>query len=236
MIRLQKYLADAGVCSRRKAEEFITEGKITVNNEIIKELGTKIDENSDVVKYKGKIVKAFENKVYIMLNKPTGYVCTAKDERDRPIVLDLIKGVKERIFPIGRLDYNSSGLLLLTNDGELTYKLTHPKHEVDKTYVIKIKGVPEESEIDKLREGVMLEGKKTLPANINIIERSDKWAKIQISIHEGRNRQIRKMFDIINHPVIKLKRISMGKIQIGILREGEWRHLTLEEIAYLMKI
>jgi len=236
MIRLQKYLADAGICSRRKAEELILEKKISVNEKIVRELGTKVDEQKDIIRYKGKIITPPGKKVYILINKPKGYVSTTKDDLNRRSVLDLIKGIKCRIFPVGRLDYNSSGLLILTNDGELTYKLTHPKHQIEKKYWIKIRGAPDESELDKLRNGIDLDGCKTLPAKVKIIDKKERWIKLEIIIQEGRNRQIRRMCEAIGCLVIKLKRISLGKINLGNLREGQWRHLSSEETEYLKRL
>lgn len=235
MVRLQKYLADAGICSRRKAEELILEGKVIVNNQVVKELGVKIDEG-DEVKYKGKVIKVNNEKVYLILNKPVGYVTTVDDELERPTVMEFIKKVKQRVYPVGRLDYNSSGLLLLTNDGEITNKLTHPSHELQKVYQVKVRGVVSEAAINKFKSGVIIDGKKTLPAEAKIIEASEKWTKLEVGIKEGRNRQIRKMFEVLNYPVVKLKRISIGKLTLENLQPGDWRYLRPYEIEYLKNL
>ena len=169
MERLQKYMADCGVASRRHAEELITKGFVKVNGNVVTELGTKIDEKKDVVEYKGKVIKPENKKVYIMLNKPEGYVTTARDQFNRPTVLDLVKDVKERLVPVGRLDYDTSGLLILTNDGDAVYKLTHPKNEINKVYEAKLFGVPDSNTINLFRNGIMIDGKKTRPAKIELL-------------------------------------------------------------------
>ncbi len=238
-VRLQKYLADAGVASRRKAEELIAQGKVTVNGEVVTEMGYKIDPKKDEITYLGQKVSAKDTKmVYVMLHKPVGYVTTAKEQFGRPAVVDLIKGIDARIFPVGRLDYDTSGLLLLTNDGELTYKLTHPKHDVDKTYIAKLYGIPDEGELQKFRRGVVIDGVRTKPAKIQIIEREKdgRFCTAEIIIHEGRNRQVRKMCDAIHHPVAQLKRVATGELKMGDLPKGKFRHLTDKEVKYLKKL
>lgn len=235
-IRLQKYLAQAGIASRRKAEELILKGEIKVNGKVITELGFQIDEKEDVVEHKGRRVKTQLEYTYIMLHKPRGYVTTVKDQFDRPTVLDLLKGVKTRVVPVGRLDYDTSGLLLLTNDGELTYTLTHPKHHIPKTYIATVKGVPKEEELDRLREGIRIENYVTSPAEVRNIEKTGTTSKIEITIHEGKNRQVRKMFDKIGYPVKKLKRISIGNIKLRNLPVGEFRPLLHDEVNYLTKM
>ena len=179
-----------------------------------------------------------KNHIYIVLNKPEGYITTVKDQFDRPNVLDLVTDIKERVYPIGRLDYETSGLLILTNDGDLTYKLTHPKHEVDKTYVALVKGQPTYEELKKFREGLDIEDYKTAPAKIRVVDVNEEknYSKCEIKIHEGRNRQVRKMCKAINHPVLRLRRIAMGEIRLKGLKVGEYRHLTKEEIKYLKSI
>ncbi len=237
--RLQKFLAEAGVASRRKAEELIAAGKVKVNGKTVTELGTKIDPGKDEVTYLDKKISKKETKmIYIMLHKPEGYVTTAKEQFGRPAVMDLVKGVNERIFPVGRLDYDTSGLLLLTNDGDLTYKLTHPKHDVDKTYLAKLYGVPDEGALQKFRRGVFIDGKRTKPAKIQIIdrERDGRFCTAEIIIHEGRNRQVRKMCEAIKHPVAQLKRVATGELRLGDLPKGKFRHLTEKEIKYLKKL
>ncbi|MGL4791008.1 MAG: pseudouridine synthase [Anaerotignaceae bacterium] len=232
-IRLQKYLADAGVASRRKAEELILEGKISVNGEVVTELGVKVDENTDSVFYNGKRVVNNQRLVYVMLHKPEGFVTTAKDQFDRPTVIDLVKGVNERIVPVGRLDYDTSGLLILTNDGDLTYKLTHPKHLVNKVYMAKLFGRPDQNDINQFKWGVSIEGKRCEPARIEIVEDLGKYTMCKITITEGRNRQVRKMCEAIKHPVATLKRVATGELELGELPKGKYRLLTEKEIKYL---
>ena len=237
--RLQKFLAEAGVASRRKAEELIVQGKVKVNGKVVTQMGMKIDPAKDEVTYLDKKVTTKDTKmVYIMLYKPEGYVTTAKEQFGRPAVMDLIKGVKERIFPVGRLDYDTSGLLLLTNDGDLTYKLTHPKHDVDKTYIAKLYGIPDEGALQKFRRGVVIDGKRTKPAKIQIIDKDKdgRFCTAEIIIHEGRNRQVRKMCEAIKHPVAQLKRVATGELKLGDLQKGKYRHLTEKEIKYLKKL
>ncbi|WP_250277691.1 pseudouridine synthase [[Clostridium] colinum] len=235
MVRLQKFLADCGICSRRKAEEHILLGDVKVNGKIISELGTKIDENKDKVYFKDKLIKLEQKKVYIMLNKPEGCVTTVKEQFDRKIVFDYIN-IKERVVPVGRLDYDTSGLLILTNDGDLTYKLTHPKHNVKKIYIAKVYGVPSKEKLEKFKTGVIIDGYKTAPADIKILEKNDKYSILKIIITEGKNRQVRKMCEAIGHKVVSLKRIAIEKISIGNLKIGEYRYLTKDEISYLKKI
>lgn len=238
-VRLQKYLADAGVASRRKAEELIARGKVKVNGKVVTEMGCKIDPKKDEVLYLDKKISTKDTKlVYIMLHKPAGYVTTAKEQFGRPSVLDLIKGVDERIYPVGRLDYDTSGLLLLTNDGDLTYKLTHPKHDVDKTYIAKLYGVPDEGALQKFRRGVIIDGVRTKPAKIQIIdkEKDMRFCTAEIIIHEGRNRQVRKMCEAIKHPVAQLQRVATGDLTMGDLQKGKFRHLTEKEVKYLKKL
>lgn len=237
--RLQKFLAEAGVASRRKAEELIAAGRVKVNGVVIKEQGVKIDPRKDKVEFDGKALsQKAEKKVYLMLHKPEGYVTTSKEQFGRPAVLDLIHGVPERIFPVGRLDYDTSGLLLLTNDGDLTYRLTHPKHDVDKTYIAKLYGVPDDGDLQKFRRGVAIDGRKTSPAKIQIISREKdlRFCTVEIQIHEGRNRQVRKMCDAIHHPVAQLKRIATGELKLGDLPKGKYRFLTEQEIKYLKSL
>lgn len=235
-IRLQKYLADAGIASRRKAEELILAGKVVVNGKVVKELGTKVDSQKDTVLFEGKPVSGHEKMVYLMLHKPEGFVTTAKEQFGRPAVLDLIKGVSERIFPVGRLDYDTSGLLLLTNDGDLTFRLTHPKHDIEKVYEAKVFGVPEQSDIYEFNKGVLVEGKRTKPAKLVVLEKGEKYATVKITISEGRNRQVRKMCKEIKHPVAMLKRVATGELSLGDLQKGKWRYLTDKEVDYLKNL
>ncbi len=237
-MRINKYIASCGIASRRKAEELILENRVKVNGKVINELSLKIDEKKDKVEVDGKIIGLEEELVYIMLNKPEGYVTTVKDQFDRKSVVDLVKDVKVRVYPIGRLDYETSGLLLLTNDGDLTYKLTHPKHEVDKTYVATVKGIPNKSEIENFEKGLYIEDYKTSPAKIKIVKKNieKNYAVCEIKIHEGRNRQVRKMCKAINHPVMNLRRKAMGKIILRDVEIGKYRHLTKDEVEYLKKL
>ena len=229
--RLQKYLASAGIASRRKCEELILQGKIEVNGKVVTELGTKVNEK-DIIKYNGRIVKPEEEKVYILLNKPIGYVTTAHEQFGRDKVLDLIK-INKRIVPVGRLDMYTSGALILTNDGELVNKLTHPKNEIDKTYNVTLKGKITEQEIEKLKTGVIIDNDYlTKPAKVKIlkIDENKNISRIQITIHEGKNRQIRKMCEAIDKKVIALHRSKIGKLDVKDLKPGEWRYLNLNEI------
>lgn len=235
-VRLQKFLAKAGIASRRKSEQLILSGKVKVNNEVVRELGSKVDPETDAVFYKDQRVKPEENKVYYMLNKPEGYVTTVKDEKGRKTVIDLLSQVEERIYPIGRLDYDTSGLLLLTNDGDITYVVTHPKHEIEKTYIATIRGIPGNQQLQAFRSGLLIEDRKTAKAKINIINKKKASATVSITIIEGRNRQVRKMCAAIGHPVITLKRVSIGAIHLGNLPLGKSRLLTTKEIAYLKSL
>ena len=237
-MRINKYIALCGVASRRKAEELILAGKIKVNDNIVTELSYQVDEENDVVKVDDKIIKEENKLVYILLNKPEGYITTVKDQFDREGVLDLVTDIKERVYPIGRLDYETSGLLLLTNDGDLTYKLTHPKHEVDKTYVARVKGKLTPDEIKMFKSGLKIEDYVTAPAKLKVIRYDEKTnvSLLEIKIHEGKNRQVRKMCKAINHPVLRLKRTAMGKIRIGECEIGKYRYLTEDEVKYLKSI
>ncbi|MEF9990638.1 MAG: pseudouridine synthase [Romboutsia sp.] len=237
-MRINKYIASCGVASRRKSEEIILSGRVTVNGNVVGELSFNIDENKDIVEIDGKKIALSERPVYIVLNKPEGYITTVKDQFDRPSVLDLVTDINERVYPIGRLDYETSGLLILTNDGDLTYKLTHPKHEVDKTYIARMKGIPTEEEMKNFEAGLLIEDYKTAPAKIKMLEYNNEknFAKCEIKIHEGRNRQVRKMCRAINHPVLNLKRVSVGKITLQSVKIGEYRHLSEDEIKYLKNI
>ena len=237
-MRINKYIALCGVASRRKAEELILAGRVTVNDEVMTELSYKVDEENDIVKVDDKLIKEENKLVYILLNKPEGYITTVKDQFDRPSVLDLVSDIKERVYPIGRLDYETSGLLLLTNDGDLTYKLTHPKHEVDKTYVARVKGKLTKEEIERFKTGLKIEDYTTAPAKLKVIKYDEQRdsSLLEIKIHEGKNRQVRKMCKAINHPVLRLRRSAMGKIKIGDCEIGKYRYLTEDEIKYLKNI
>ena len=231
-IRLQKYMADCGVASRRKCEEIIASGNVKVNGITVTELGTKVTD-ADEISVNGEIVKKVSKKLYIAMNKPVGYITSASDEFNRPTVINLIEDeIHTRVYPVGRLDYDTEGLLILTNDGDLTYKLTHPKHAVYKTYVATLNDVPHPRDIERLKKGVVVDGKKTQQPKVN-------WLKdniIEISISEGRNRQVRKMFQAIGYEVVNLKRIAIGNLVIGNIPLGRWRHLGVAEINYLKSL
>ncbi|MBE7035212.1 MAG: rRNA pseudouridine synthase [Ruminococcaceae bacterium] len=232
-MRLQKFLALCGCASRRAAENLITDGRVCVNGVPVTTLGTKIDPEADFVTVDQKPVTKPEEKVYIMLNKPAGYVTTAKDNFNRQTVLDLIPDSLGRLYPVGRLDYDTQGLLLLTNDGELTNRLTHPRHQVNKTYLALVAGFPSNEDIEALQKGVMIDGKKTQPAKVIIVGKTENATKLSITIHEGRNRQVRKMCAAIGHATISLTRIAEGPIKLGDLALGSWRHLTEDEVRKL---
>ena len=234
-IRLQKYLANAGVASRRKCEELILEGKVFVNGEVVKELGTKINPAVDKVTYCGKLINKNEKLVYILLNKPIGYVTSAKDQFNRETVLDLVK-IKERIVPVGRLDMYTSGALILTNDGDFVYKITHPKHEVTKTYTVTLNGIIENSAVEKLRNGVEIEDYIARPAKVKILKTDEEKniSRLEITIHEGKNRQVRKMCEAVGSKVIALHRTKIGDIEVKDLKIGKWRYLTDTEVKKLL--
>ena len=236
-MRLQKFLAHCGVASRRKCEKMIQEGMVKVNGELIKELGYKVSPKIDIVEFKDKRVYLKENKTYILLNKPIGYITTVKDPFNRKTIMDLISSdIDERIYPVGRLDYDSEGMIIMTNDGKITYKLTHPRYEINKEYMALIDGVPTIEKINSFRNGLQIEDYITSNAKFNIIRIQKGNAVVQIVIHEGRNRQIRKMCDKIGHPILSLKRIKIGEILLGDLPSGQWRFLSEAEINYLTKI
>jgi 23S rRNA pseudouridine2605 synthase len=235
MERLQKVLAEAGVASRRKCEELITAGRVKVNDEVITTLGVKVDASKDVIHVDGRAIRQ-EKKVYVLFNKPKGVITSASDPGGRKIVTDFLKIIKERIYPVGRLDYDTEGLLLLTNDGEFANLLTHPKHHVPRTYHATVKGVPHGSLLDKLREGIQLEDGITAPAEVDYhdISPDNKETIVQITIYEGRNRQVRRMFDAIQFPVMKLKRVQFGPIFLTGVPRGKFRHLDPKEVKELI--
>ncbi|MEG6565878.1 pseudouridine synthase [Thermoanaerobacterium saccharolyticum] len=235
MERLQKYLAECGIASRRKCEQLILAGEVKVNGETIRKLGIKVDPNKDVVEYNGKVVTKVNKNIYIMLNKPVGYLTTVKDQFDRPSVIDLVN-IDDRVYPIGRLDYDTSGLLLLTNDGDLANKLMHPKNKINKVYIAQIKGVPDKMKLDMFRNGLCIDNYKTAKAEIDILKVANGNSTVRIVIREGRNRQIRKMCELIGHPVLKLKRVKIGNLDIGNLKTGQWRYLSKDEVEYLKKL
>lgn len=236
--RLQKFIANQGICSRRKAEEYITSGRIKVNGNIIMELGTKINPNKDVVEVDGKKISNIAGKkVYILLNKPIGYVTTTRDQFNRNTVLDLVN-VKEKILPVGRLDMYTSGAIILSNDGDFIYKITHPKYEVEKTYNVTLKGQVTDEEIEQLRNGVQIENYVTGKAKVKIlrIDKEKDLSRVEIIIHEGKNREVRKMCEAIGRKVLALHRTKIGNISVKDLRLGTWRYLKPNEIKSLLDI
>lgn len=235
-VRLQKLLAQAGVASRRASEKLILEGKVWVNGKKITQLGTKVDPENDIITVNGKEIKLCEKKIYILLNKPSGYVSTVKDPQGRKTVIDLLDNVKERVYPVGRLDYDTEGLLLLTNDGDFTYALTHPKFQIEKTYIALVKGIPDHEDLQRLQQGIKLSDGLTAPAKANILRRFSGQAEVQLTIHEGRNRQVRRMLEAVGHPVIKLKRIAIGNLTLGKLPLGKYRYLTPQEVRALLAL
>ena len=234
--RLQKYLANNGIASRRKCEELISQGRVKVNDKVVTELGTKIDLDQDIVKFDEKEVKPIKKMVYILLNKPIGYVTTADDQFGRDTVLDLVK-VKERIVPVGRLDMYTSGALILTNDGDFVYKVTHPKHEIDKTYTVTVKGIVQNSEVEQLRKGVKIDDYITKPAKVKILKTDTEKdiSRLEITIHEGKNRQVRKMCEAVNRKVLALHRSKIGNIGVKDIELGKWRYLQESEVQKLIK-
>ena len=234
-MRLNRYIAEAGITSRRKADELTLNGNVKINGVVLKEPGY-IVQNGDVVEVNGTTIKPAAAKVYIMVNKPKGYITSLKDDMDRPVVTELITDIEERLFPIGRLDYNTSGMLLMTNDGELANKLMHPKHKVVKTYRARVSGVISRERIAQLRKGVDIGGFVTSKAEVEVIKQSDRSAIVEIKIHEGKNRQVRKMFAAVGNKVLDLERTAIGDLYIGHLREGHYRKLTKSEIEHLKQM
>lgn len=236
-VRLQKFLANCGIASRRKAEELILDGKVKVNGKVVIELGTKINPEKDVVEYENKVLNENANKIYILLNKPIGVVTTAKDQFNRETVLDLIK-IKERVIPVGRLDMYTSGALLLSNDGDFIYKITHPKHEINKTYNVTITGKITQEEVEKLKNGVIIDDSyMTKKAEVRIlkIDVEKNISRIEITIHEGKNRQVRKMCQAIGKKVLALHRAKIGDLNVKDLKLGTWRYLKPNEISKILK-
>jgi pseudouridine synthase len=244
LVRLNKFISSSGFTARRKADELIEAGRVTVNAEVVVSLGTKINPDEDTVRIDGELIKPPSEKkgkfIYILLNKPAGYVTTTSDEKNRPTVLDLVR-IKQRVYPVGRLDYDTEGLLLLTNDGELANKLMHPKYGVYKTYIVKINRPVDEKSLKRLREGVWIKGGspstplRTNKAKVNVVPKTE-GKQLRISINEGRNRQVRKMLEAVGCYVRKLKRIQYANLNLKGVEEGEWRYLNIEEIKKLKKI
>ena len=234
-MRINKYISQTGACSRRKAEEYIKEGIVTVNDAVVTDLATQISEN-DIVKLNGHVIKPQEEMVYYMLNKPKGYVTTMSDDRDRKSISSLTGDIGYRVYPVGRLDYESEGLLILTNDGDLTYKLTHPKFSIPKKYVVKVEGDLKESELAVLRAGVVIAGVRYAKCKVKLLGFSEGISRLEVVLFEGKNREIRKMFDAIGKNVVFLKRTEMAGIRLGGLKRGEIRPLKEQEIVMLKNL
>ena len=234
-MRLNKYIAQAGVASRRKADQLTENGAVRINGVVMKELGYDV-QPEDTVEVNGRVLRPAAKKIYLVLNKPKGYITTVSDEQGRPTVMDLITDVTERVFPVGRLDYNTTGLLILTNDGELSQRLTHPQHQVTKTYHARVTGVLSNERMNKLRSGVDIGGYVTAKARVEILKQSEKSTIVEIEISEGKNRQVRKMFTAVGCKVQELERVSIGEIRLGRLLQGHYRNLTAREVEYLKQL
>lgn len=234
--RIQKILAHAGIASRREAEKLILEGRITVNGRMVDTLGSKADPSKDHIKVDGKRITRIESKVTLLLNKPRNYLSTVEDPQERPTVMDLCKGVRQRVYPVGRLDFDAEGLLILTNDGGLANILTHPRFEIPRTYLAKVIGVPEEKDLNRLKRGVMLEDGRAKVFSCLVISDKEKHSWVRVVVTEGRNHLVKRIFSTIGHPVLKLKRVGFGPIQLGNLPMGQFRYLTDEEIEKIKKV
>ncbi|MCI5113802.1 MAG: rRNA pseudouridine synthase [Candidatus Electrothrix sp. AW1] len=232
MERIQKVIAHAGICSRRKAEEYIAQGRVKVNGTTVTQPGLKVDPQQAVVSVDGKPLQK-EKKVYVLLHKPRGYVTTLSDPQGRPIVTDLLPDIKERLFPVGRLDLDSEGALLLTNDGALTNQVLHPRYEVKKTYQATVRGFPKKADLQRLEQGIVLDNIKTWPAQLRILKKKKDATVVEIILHEGKKRQVRKMFQAVGYPVIRLKRTAYGRLHIGNLSEGTYRFLVKNDLKKL---
>ncbi len=236
--RLQKILSQAGIASRRAAEKLIAEGRVSVNGKTVREMGTKADLDVDHIKVDDRRIKSTQRQRYILLYKPAGYVTTRSDPQRRRTVLELLRGVKEYVYPVGRLDYDTEGLLLLTNDGDLAAKLTHPRHGVDRTYEARVAGIPNETALEKLRTGIPLDGKRTLPADVAMVNKArpskgEGEGVLVLTIREGRNRQVRRMLEAVGHPVRELVRTKFGPLTDKRMKPGDWRELTPDELRVL---
>jgi pseudouridine synthase len=235
--RLQKILSQAGIASRRASEQLMLDGRVTVNGATVRELGTKADASRDDIRVDGRRVKIVTAHRYLLLNKPRGYVTTRADEKHRPTVIDLLRGVSEYVYPVGRLDYESEGLLLLTNDGDLAARLTHPRHGVARVYEARVLGVPDERDLARLSRGLVIDGRRTGAADIRLLphSRDAKDATLVVTIREGRNRQVRRMCEAVGHPVTHLRRVAIGPIKDSTLKVGRWRELRPQEVERLRK-
>ena len=236
MERLQKLLSQAGVASRRASEQLMLDGRVTVNGTTVRELGTKADPGDDI-RVDGRRIKIASRRRYLLLNKPRGYMTTRSDPQGRPTVVDLLGGVCEYVYPVGRLDYDSEGLIILTNDGDLAARLTHPRHGVARVYEARVLGVPDAHDLDRLSRGIVIDGERTQPADVKLASprRDAKGATLVITIREGRNRQVRRMCEAMGHPVDQLRRVAIGPIRDAKLKPGSWRDLREDEVAVLRK-
>lgn len=234
-IRLNKFLSQTGTASRREADKMIAEGRVEVNGVAIQVLGYKIDDAKDRVEVDGKRVKKDKNLIYLMLNKPSGYLVTLKDPFSRPTIKDLLPSLKKKVFPVGRLDYDSEGLILFTNDGELAYRLTHPRFKIKKTYLVKVTGSPDPSNLSRLERGIFLDGRKTAPAKVSRLSDSPKKTLLRIEITEGRKREVKRMCEAVGHRVLQLKRVGFAGLTLGKLAKGNYRFLGQKEIDNLKK-
>ena len=240
--RLQKILSAAGVASRRAAEEYITGGRVTVNGSTVTELGTKADPRTDDIRVDGRRIKPATRRLYILMYKPRGYITSRSDPQGRPTVIDLLAkgGIRDYVYPVGRLDFDSEGLLLLTSDGDLAARLTHPSHEVEREYHARIRGVPDRHTIERLAKGIMIDGRKTSAAQVTLLKAIDATdgtdSVLSIVLHEGRNRQVRRMCEAVGHPVVRLRRVRIGPITDERIRPGEFRELDASEIAALRRV
>jgi 23S rRNA pseudouridine2605 synthase len=231
--RLQKIISAAGITSRRASETLILNGQVAVNGVVVTELGSKADPDKDTITVDGKPLKVGTQRLYILLNKPPGYITALKDSQSRPLVTDLLKDVPERVYPVGRLDYNTEGLLLLTNDGEWANRLMHPRHEIEKEYHVRVRGKVIDQQLKRMAEGVELEDGMTAPAVVNLVKSGEQNDWISVAIHEGRNRQVRRMCEAVSLSVVRLKRIRYGTLMLGTLRSGQFRYLTDAEVRQL---
>ena len=234
-MRINKYIAEAGIASRRKADELIRQGKVKINGAVLTQPGYDVQDGDEVVVCGQPVRHAEQNKVYYMLNKPAGFITSVHDDKGRPTVMDLMQEVEERIYPVGRLDFQTSGLLFLTNDGDFAYHLTHPKHEVGKTYVLRAEGSLSHRQLQLLRNGVNIGGFKTSPAHVRVLKCNKHSTVLEMTIHEGKNRQIRRMLEAVGSHVLELERIAYGNIVLGHLKPGRFRRLSPSEVAYLMQ-
>jgi len=237
-VRLQKILSQAGIASRRAAEQLIADGRVMINGKTVTEMGTKVDPATSEIKVDGRRVKSAERHRYILLYKPAGVVTTASDPQRRRTVMDLLAGVPERVYPVGRLDYETEGLLIMTNDGDLAAMLTHPRHGVERTYEAHVAGMPDEAALERLRTGIPLDGHRTLPADVTLVNRGkrDRHGIIRMTIREGRNRQVRRMLEAVGHPVRELVRTRIGSLTDRYLKPGRWRDLTDAEVKALQAL